>query len=250
MAVPLLRPLSLGEVLDVSFGLYRRHAVPLLGVALVTQGPIAILNAYNTASGTSGSLFSLLQVILAALLSSIGLATTTFIASDSYLGREVTARGAFRRSLPLTFRVLLLAIVTWMLIIAGAVLLIIPGIIVAAGLAVSTQVLVLEKTPSVGGAMGRSWALSKGLRWKVFVAVAAAWLLVVIPAAVLGGFYAAVVSSGSTQAVTPGLILLMQGALSILIYPFFYTLFTVIYYDMRVRKEGFDLEMLADALAA
>ena len=36
--------------------------------------------------------------------------------------------------------------------------------------------------------------------------------------------------------------------LSILIYPFFYVVLTVLYYDLRVRKEGFDLELLASAL--
>ena len=33
-----------------------------------------------------------------------------------------------------------------------------------------------------------------------------------------------------------------------LIYPFFYVVLTVLYYDLRVRKEGFDLELLASSL--
>jgi hypothetical protein len=32
------------------------------------------------------------------------------------------------------------------------------------------------------------------------------------------------------------------------IYPLFYCVLTVTYYDLRVRKEGFDLELLASSL--
>jgi len=36
---------------------------------------------------------------------------------------------------------------------------------------------------------------------------------------------------------------------SLLIYPVISCVFTVFYYDLRVRKEGFDLEMLSQALS-
>ena len=43
-------------------------------------------------------------------------------------------------------------------------------------------------------------------------------------------------------------VMLAVAVLQMLVYPFFYSLTTVIYYDLRVRKEGFDLEMLASSL--
>ena len=36
--------------------------------------------------------------------------------------------------------------------------------------------------------------------------------------------------------------------LQVLAYPFLYVVTTVLYYDLRVRKEGFDLELLASTL--
>jgi hypothetical protein len=44
-------------------------------------------------------------------------------------------------------------------------------------------------------------------------------------------------------------MVVLQSLLSILVYPFLYVVLTVLYYDIRVRKEGFDLELLASSVA-
>ena len=51
MAAPALRPLSLGEVLDVSFGLYRSLFLPLLMVTLVTRALPLVVSVYIEAAG-------------------------------------------------------------------------------------------------------------------------------------------------------------------------------------------------------
>ena len=40
----------------------------------------------------------------------------------------------------------------------------------------------------------------------------------------------------------------VSGLVQVFIYPLFYCVLTVAYYDLRVRKEGFDLEVLASTL--
>ena len=48
---------------------------------------------------------------------------------------------------------------------------------------------------------------------------------------------------------TPGLLTLaVVGVMQMLLYPLLYCVLTVAYYDLRVRKEGFDLEVLASTL--
>jgi hypothetical protein len=42
--------------------------------------------------------------------------------------------------------------------------------------------------------------------------------------------------------------LVLAGVLQLFLYPLFYCVLTVSYYDLRVRKEGFDLEVLAQSL--
>ena len=45
-----------------------------------------------------------------------------------------------------------------------------------------------------------------------------------------------------------GWSLAIGGVVQMFIYPLFYCVLTVTYYDLRVRKEGFDLELLASSL--
>src|ERR1051325_2096553 len=51
MATPLLRPLTVGEVLDVSFGLYRSLFAPLVVIAAVSQVIPVLLSVYMEAAG-------------------------------------------------------------------------------------------------------------------------------------------------------------------------------------------------------
>ena len=44
------------------------------------------------------------------------------------------------------------------------------------------------------------------------------------------------------------LLLVIMWVLQLLAYPFYYVLTTLFYYDLRVRKEAYDLEMLASRL--
>ena len=177
MAAPVLRPLSTGEVLDVSFGLYRALFIPLLTVALASRAIPAIMGIYLQAIGGFAAHWQLgtVQFFIGIFLSAIGAAATTYIVSGAYLGTDVTANDALRQALGLLGRLLLLSLMTSLIIGFGFLLVIVPGMILLSGLALSTVVLVLEAPISPNDAMNRSWQLTKGSRWKVlltfFVAV-------------------------------------------------------------------------------
>lgn len=247
MAVtPALRPLSLGEVLDVSFGLYRSLFVPLLLIAVVCQSLPMALGVYL---GASGSLFvnlglSLGYGVLAVILGSLGVAASTFVVSDAYLGRETSATMALHRALSLLGRLVVISILSSLLIGMGFMLLIVPGVILLSGLVLSTVVAVLEAPPSATAAMGRSWELTMGFRGKVFLTLLVAFLLLMVPSIALGGMEAIIGGEAGVALV----VLALEAILQILIYPFLYVVMTVLYYDLRVRKEGFDLELLASSL--
>lgn len=244
---PALRPLSLGEVLDVSFGLYRSLFVPLLVVAVICQ---AIPMALGVYLGASGEMFvnilpSLLYGALAVILGSIGIAASTFIVSDAYLGRETSATVALQRATTLLGRLIVVSILTSILVGLGFLLLIVPGVILLSGLLLSTVVAVLEAPPSAIAAMGRSWDLTRGFRGKVFLTVLVAFLLLLVPSIAIGGAGAIFGDSDGTVSL---IILVLESVLQIFIYPFVYVAMTILYYDLRVRKEGFDLELLASSL--
>ena len=248
MSAPILRPLSLGEVLDVSFGLYRSRFAPLLVVSVVCQLLPSLLRVYYG----SGSLFQnppllLVYYTLAIVLSAVGVAASTFIVSDAYLGRETSASAALGQAVSKIGRIVLVSMVSSLLIGIGFILLIVPGFVLLSGLILSTVVTVLEMPENSTQAMGRSWELTKGFRGKVLLTMICVGLMFMVPTitvSVIWGILGA--STGRVMVIGTEVL---TSLLTILINPFFYVVLTVLYYDLRVRKEGFDLELLATQMA-
>lgn len=253
MTQPVLRPLSLGEMLDVAFGLYRALFVPLLVVTLATNAiPVAISVYIQTAGGTLVHLpLYFGNLALNMVLGAIASAAATFIVSGEYLGTTVAAGDAFSKAAPFVGRLVTLGFLMGLVIGLGTLCFLLPGAILLAGLAVSTPAMVLEGLPNAFAAMGRSWALTRGARWKLFWALVTVVILIVLPTIALGGFAAA---SGDASLLAPEasltslLWLVAVSLIQMLIYPLFYCVLTVAYYDLRVRKEAFDLEVLAGGL--
>ena len=243
-----LRPLSLAELLDASFGLYRRLFVPLLFVSVVTQSLPLALSIYVEASG--GALVNLtlwlLSSVLAVVLGQIGVATSTFLVAEAYLGGSLTPQQAFTKATPFLGRLIASAILSAMLYAIGLLLLIVPGLIMICGLVVTAPALVLENIPTATAAMGRSWQLTSGYRLRIFGAIMVAVVIMAIPAIALGAIAGVIGAISEQLAVIT--ILLLVSVLQLLAVPFIYVLATLFYYDLRVRKEAYDLEMLASRL--
>lgn len=243
-----LRPLSLAELLDASFGLYRRLFVPLLFVSVVTQSLPLALSIYVEASG--GALVNLtlwlLSSVLAVVLGQIGVATSTFLVAEAYLGGSLTPQQAFTKATPFLGRLIASAILSAMLYAIGLLLLIVPGLIMICGLVVTAPALVLENIPTATAAMGRSWQLTSGYRLRIFGAIMVAVVIMAIPAIALGAIAGVIGAISEQLAVIT--ILLLVSVLQLLAVPFIYVLATLFYYDLRVRKEAYDLEVLASRL--
>ena len=117
---------------------------------------------------------------------------------------------------------------------------------VVSGVAVATPIVVLEDGRNATAAIGRSWFLTKGYRLRVTGLLFVCLILILIP-------YAGLLTGGAALASntgTPLTIWIAAVALAarLLLTPLLYCLITLLYYDLRVRKEGFDLEMLAASL--
>lgn len=254
MAVPVLRPLETGEVLDVSFGLYRALFFPLVIVAAVSRTLPLLLNLYLQPTSTEPMAnysmmverwpLWLLWLGLTMLATAFAVASTTSIVSAAYLGEAVAPDVALLRATGVIGRLIVVSLLTSIAVALGFIVLVVPGLVLLSGLALSSVALVLEPGMGPVEAMSRSWALTSGSRGKVFITLFVAWLFLFVPTFVVGLIAAIGMMVGQWPVLVSAI---MTGILQIFAVPFMYVVVTVLYYDLRVRKEGYDLELLAAA---
>jgi uncharacterized membrane protein len=184
------------------------------------------------------------------VLSSIATAATVFVVSESYLGHPLKAAGALKRAAPLLGRLIVCSLLLVIVVFFGFLFFMIPGIVLLCGLLLAFPSLVLEPGSSPTGALSRSWSLTKGSRWRMLGLLVTLLVLLYVPLIALGAIATLVLPSDpGGERLTPGLLTLaVVGVMQMLLYPLIYCVLTVAYYDLRVRKEGFDLEVLASTL--
>jgi uncharacterized membrane protein len=255
MTPPTLRPLTVGEILDTSFSLYRRHFSALATVALVCTGLPLVLRLFLEAGGglLSNLLLAFLYGLSLVVLNLIATGATVFIVSESYLGRPLAAREALNRATPYIGRILVCSMLMAFIVGLGFLLLFLPGVVMAVGLALAIPAVVLEPRSTPSAALSRSWELTRGSRWRIFGLGVTLLILLYVPFVAVTGLLAVVLPKASGAPFGPASVwtvaaIAVGGVVQMFIYPLFYCVLTVTYYDLRVRKEGFDLELLASTL--
>jgi hypothetical protein len=195
------------------------------------------------------------------------------VISDSYLGREPQFGDSLQfgvgKIVPLFLVGLGKTLLLFLLIILSGVVIGLTGvaggmaellvfieaiaavwlfIYVACGYMVTTPVVVLETLSSNFDAFGRSWELTKGARGRVFGLVFVAGLISsVLPALVLSAVGALIgqLAPAATIAWT-----VIAAVLPVVLTPIVPCVLTLAYYDLRVRHEGFDLQLLSEQLGS
>ncbi|HET7600497.1 MAG TPA: glycerophosphoryl diester phosphodiesterase membrane domain-containing protein [Gemmatimonadales bacterium] len=250
MTAVALRPLSLGEILDTTFQVYRRYFPALVPIVLFCYGPPVLIDVFVQTSNGHAEL-RLIGALLNLVLGAIATAATVFIISEGYLGRAITGQEAFHRATPYLGRLILASFAFGLIVALGTILLVVPGIIAACGLALTWPAIVLEGLSWDAG-LRRSWELTRGHRGTIFLLMVVLMLLLILPMIAVGalvGFMAGLVARGGMLAGAAALATAtVVGLVQLAIYPLFNCALTIVYYDLRVRKEGFDLEVLASTL--
>ncbi|MDQ6807208.1 MAG: hypothetical protein M3065_20155 [Actinomycetota bacterium] len=261
--------MRVGEIVDAAIKLYRAQAVKLWKIILLISVPIAVIDQLIFISSLPSGVFahngdlyvnvfvssyspSALVVIVPLVLQFLVAPTLTLGALskcllDAYTGRPTDWRRsvafAFRRLGPLVWLSILVSIA----VVIGFVLIILPGIWLIVGCSVSVPVLMFE---GIGGvaAIRRSLGLVRGRWWATFAALLVGGVLIAVVefviGLVIGGVQAGLhVNSVALVIVLRALTFILATLIS---YPFYAAIATVIYIDLRVRKEALDLELLAD----
>jgi hypothetical protein len=270
MATADLRPMTLGEVLDRTFTLYKQNfwlfagimCVPMLLLFIAQVGMAAVGLVARTAGHSTaavGLAFSALAgalIVLVVYMVMIGVAqaATIFAVSDLYLGRTPTIRESFGNVRGKILRVIGVMFLVGLIVIVGFVALIIPGIILMCRTGVAVPAAMLEDKYA-GGAVSRSMDLTKGYAMQMFLIFLLTWVLAIVAMMVFQyPFMILTAMQAARHHAVPFAYLMLQYLSSfissVLVGPIATIAFSLMYYNLRVRKEAFDLQHLIASLPA
>jgi len=258
-----LRPLTLGEILDRTFTLYRRHIVLFLGLVGIPQvlvmafqlTQMALQRSYPGSFGLTdfaGFVSTIVLLVVSVLVYLFSQGGTILAVSEIYLGRSISiaqALGRVQENLGFLFGVVVL---NFLAIVGAAILFVIPGIYVACRLMICVPAALIEER-GPRDSLNRSWELTRDFAGRAFMifllffAIAlAANLLFVSPFSI-----GLATSLRNPSALWTWLILGQVGArvAAILTQPILLIATSIFYYDLRVRKEAFDLQFMMNPSA-
>ena len=144
----------------------------------------------------------------------------------------------------------------FLLLFGGSIVFGVLYVFVTVRILFTSQAVIAENKGPIE-AIKRSWNLTKGYWWRTFGILLLigllAFLITFVPTSIFGAIYAAIAlrSGAPPDFVQQQLVnSVIQAITSVLVTPFSLIAYTLMYYDLRIRKEGFDLEQQARALVA
>jgi Membrane domain of glycerophosphoryl diester phosphodiesterase len=274
---------SISAVVQIPYALLTWLLFELTGVATFVRSPFASL---GTRTLTQAQAQQLLNSALGAVAVSVGLllvsvlivvplgeAATTRAVSDRYLDRPSSLMSAYRaalgrlRSLIAMILILIVAYAGSLAVVFALVLLLsalgagglgvllavlafialIPVLImIYVRTVVAVPAIVLERVSGWRG-LQRSWQLISGRFWPTFGRMALLGLIAAIISSVVAAIFeipGAVIDPNNTFVFDQ----VASALAAVFVGPITYVGVTLLYYDIRIRKEGFDIEMLARSL--
>lgn len=270
-----LRPRTVGEILDLAFKLYTSNVRKLLIISAVIFIPIGVIQLLVTA----GSGFNEIDVLSpdffetgelpAGLTGFIGgtlvLALISFIGSlfvqgasiklfaGAFQGVEQTWQESVRFGIDKSLLILGTALLSSFGAGIGLIFCIVPGVWLWTSWYVAIPALLVEGTGPID-ALTRSFRLVKNRFWPVLGTGVLAWLIAGVVSQLIGlvvglfTVFPAALDAAETGVVDGGIFgpsLLADAVASIITVPFLAAVAVCVYFDLRVRFEGFDVEVLA-----
>ena len=265
-----LHPMNLSEIVDGAFRLFRANFRTIVIIVAAISGPLqltsalisrslfgghsiitAIHNADNgiqTQTTTSGSqqLASVIISLVTLFLAPYAAGAISRVVSSSYLGESMApgpALSATLRRAPALF-------VAWFLMhlleLPGFVLLLLPGLLVMALSVCIAPAIVMEQLGPIKG-IRRSWQLNRRRKWGIMGTALLSGLMVSILSSIIG---TPLIVVAYLVGLRWGWILLFLGAMlsSLVNLSMTAIIATLIYFDGRIRTEGFDLQILARSM--
>lgn len=277
MNAPALRPLGIGEILDVGIKIYWRNAWTLFRIVLFVVLPAQIvvnliqISALPANVTNEGSTFTPrfsspnatlsrrdaitlavgygVSLIINALAGKFAQAGCFRAVADAYLGEDVSWRSSLRYALRRLPAVVGVGLLSTIFVGIGLVFCVVPGIYLWGAFYVAVPVVLVEGAGPFR-ALRRSRQLVSGRWWgTIGVAIVGSVLVFVVAGAFSALILGVAFAAPARNTVTGFVLNTVATTLSaVLTTPAAAAFATVLYVDLRVRKEGFDLLLLAQRL--
>lgn len=278
---PRLRAMGLGEILDAAFRLYRGNFLTFVVIYALSYVPVSLLSmgltaaAYHAAPSvdldswedlnveqqasyteayqrharfqTAVSYIGLFLYLLVAHPLATGAVTRAV--SACYLNEPISVGKAYRAIGSMLFRYLGSVLLSGIAIFLGFMACFVPGLILMTRYAFVCESVVLEGCFG-SKARGRSADLVRGSGWRVFCYLIALGVLNIVVAIAVGGLPGMLIPEAALGPLGSTLMTeAFQNFITLFTAPYFSIVVILLYYDLRVRKEAFDLEILAKSMA-
>ncbi|MGH2788843.1 MAG: hypothetical protein ACRDJV_13225 [Actinomycetota bacterium] len=284
MRAPELRPLRIGEILDVSIKLYLRNALTFMAIVAIALLPVMAVGTLLLVgiAPDPGGFVSQADMnafvgasIAVTIIQFMGgwLATAACLkgVAEAYVGRPVRAGEsvsfAFKRFHSVLWILILLFLIFVLLGFASALVAVIfsalgvLGIVIAvlailgAALFVAVTFFASHAALLAEGyrgtkALSRSQRLVQGRWWPTAAVLIVAYLLTFVVGIIFDVLFNELITIDPGERLTSftGVLVwnqLVAFIVSVLTQPLLAAVVAIAYFDLRVRKEGFDLELLA-----
>ena len=245
---------DMGRVMNRSFAGVFKNIKYILGaivlvflISTLISLPLYFVTPNDISSTPLSSLYvmaSILSVIVFIFFMMFMSVFTDHVAFASFTNRHVNFKAVFFRSLKLALPVLFVVILYFIASYIGMIFLIVPGVIMSIGWCVLGPAYLHEDTPLLGS-FGRSWRLTSGYKWWVWLATIVMGIIVAVIFSIAAMFLSAIslgqvsgtgTSVGfSTTSFLGGLIFSILIYLTLALYASFTT---ALYTELRELKEG------------
>jgi len=259
-----LLPRNLVSLLDETFSVYGRNFRFWIALVAVVQVPVALASHVLTLT-----LGGVVAVGLTGLLSAMGAmyvyGASVYGVGQHYVTGGIVFRDCHARALWRVRSLALLTLAGGMVVvvllvpvslaegpIVGtlAALAMIPAVAIAVYWSMAVQATVVEGQRAVAS-LRRSFALVRGSWWRTF-GIAVTFLMVALGLAIVGTIPFAAVSALASADPTSGIVnmILALGEIvvAVAVLPVLFIGWTLLYYDMRVRNEKYDVAALSREL--
>ena len=203
--------------------------------------------------------------LISVLFLSVQIGSLVDAAAARYLGRETTVGQSFRAGLRVAPKIIGTGLLLFLSLVVGWLVLfivvvvsnnaLVATLVILAGLVATVYVFVswlvapvVAAIEPVGPihAIRRSWWLSNGHRWRILgLQILLAVLQTVLSTLISVIFVAAFISDSVLRFALQNIVNVIA---TVLWAPIEWGTFTILYFDLRVRKEALDLQLAAEAL--